>query len=79
MDKFDQKGIQKLNNVYEDDIKTLKTRLEKLTDMSKDYTNFSGISKGMDGKVKFVIETAEVLYRLPYEAYCFLFSIYWHH
>ena len=60
MDKFDQKGIQKLNNVYEDDIKTLKTRLEKLTDMSKDYTNFSGISKGMDGKVKFVIETAEV-------------------
>lgn len=60
MDKFDQKGIQKLNNVYEDDIKTLKTRLEKLTDMSKDYTNFSGISKGMDGNVKFVIETAEV-------------------
>lgn len=60
MDKFDQKGIQKLNNVYEDDIKTLKTRLEKLTDMSKDYTNFSGLSKGMDGKVKFVIETAEV-------------------
>lgn len=60
MDKFDQKGIQILNNVYEDDIKTLKTRLEKLTDMSKDYTNFSGISKGMDGKVKFVIETAEV-------------------
>lgn len=60
MDKFNQKGIQKLNNVYEDDIKTLKTRLEKLTDMSKDYTNFSGISKGMDGKVKFVIETAEV-------------------
>ena len=60
MDKFDQKGIQKLNNVYEDDIKTLKTRLEKLTDMSKDYTNFSGISKGMNGKVKFVIETAEV-------------------
>lgn len=60
MDKFDQKGIQKLNNVYEDDIKTLKTKLEKLTDMSKDYTNFSGISKGMDGKVKFVIETAEV-------------------
>lgn len=60
MDKFDQKGIQKLNNVYEGDIKTLKTRLEKLTDMSKDYTNFSGISKGMDGKVKFVIETAEV-------------------
>ena len=60
MDKFDQKGIQKLNNVFEDDIKTLKTRLEKLTDMSKDYTNFSGISKGMDGKVKFVIETAEV-------------------
>lgn len=60
MDKFDQKGIQKLNNVYEDDIKTLKTRLEKLTDLSKDYTNFSGLSKGMDGNVKFVIETAEV-------------------
>ena len=60
MDKFDQKGIQKLNNVYEDDIKTLKTRLDTLTAMSKDYTTFSGISKGMDGKVKFVIETAEV-------------------
>ena len=57
---LDDAAYAPLNNVYEDDIKTLKTRLEKLTDMSKDYTNFSGLSKGMDGKVKFVIETAEV-------------------
>ena len=60
MNRFDREGIQKLNQVYEEDMKTMKNRLEKLVDMSKDYTNFSGISEGMDGNVKFVIETAEV-------------------
>lgn len=60
MNIFDREGIQKLNQVYEEDMKTMKDRLEKLVDMSKDYTNFSGISEGMDGNVKFVIETAEV-------------------
>lgn len=60
MNIFDREGIQKLNQVYEEDMKTMKNRLEKLVDMSKDYTNFSGISEGMDGNVKFVIETAEV-------------------
>ena len=60
MNRFDREGIQKLNQVYEEDMKTMKNRLEKLVDMSKEYTNFSGISEGMDGNVKFVIETAEV-------------------
>lgn len=60
MNRFDREGIQKLNQVYEEDMKTMKNRLEKLVHMSKDYTNFSGISEGMDGNVKFVIETAEV-------------------
>ena len=58
--KFSREGIQKLNDVYEDDVKTLIDRVRALADAGKEYNNFSGIGKGMAGDVKFVIETASV-------------------
>lgn len=58
--KFSREGIQKLNDVYEDDFKTLLDRVRAVVDAGKDYNNFSGIGKGMDGDVKFVIETESV-------------------
>lgn len=58
--KFSKEGIQKLNEVYEDDFKTLLDRLRAIVDAGRDYNNFSGIGKGMDGDVKFIIETEAV-------------------
>lgn len=58
--KFSKEGIQKLNDVYEDDFRTLLDRVKALVDAGRDYNNFSGIGNGMDGDVKFVIETESV-------------------
>ncbi|MCM1245958.1 MAG: hypothetical protein NC293_09990 [Roseburia sp.] len=60
MNQFDKEGIQEINKMYEEDFADLKDRLSALLDISKEYTNFSGIGDGMDGDVKFIIETAEV-------------------
>ncbi len=60
MSRFDREGIQEINSMYEDDFQNLKDRLNALLDISKEYTNFSGIDDGMDGEVKFIIETAEI-------------------
>lgn len=60
MDKFNREGILEINKMYEEDFADLKGRLSALLDISKEYTNFSGIDDGMDGEVKFIIETAEI-------------------
>lgn len=60
MDRFDSEGIQEINTKYEEDFRSLKDRLSALLDMSKEYNNFSGIGDGMDGDVKFIIETEEI-------------------
>ena len=60
MERFDREGIQEINKRYEDDFISLKDRLEALLDISREYTNFSGIGDGMDGEVKFIIETKEI-------------------
>lgn len=60
MSQFDREGIQEINKMYEDDFVALKDHLQALLDISKEYTNFSGIGDGMDGEVKFIIETAEI-------------------
>jgi len=60
IDEFNKKGIVKLTDKYEDDIKPLISRLRATLDAGKEYKNFSGISKNMDGEVKFIIETEAV-------------------
>lgn len=60
MKKFDREGIQEINRIYEDDFEGLKDRLSALLDISGEYTNFTGIGDGMDGEVKFIIETEEI-------------------
>ncbi len=60
MSDFNEEGITKLNNVYEDDFKGLLDRLEAICDAGRDYRSFSGIHDSMDGEVKFIIETASI-------------------
>ena len=60
MSEFNDEGIEKLNDAYEDDFKGLLNRLKAIREVGKDYRSFSGIHHSMDGEVKFVIETASV-------------------
>lgn len=60
LDKFNDEGIEKLNNVYEEDVKEMMDRLDAVLSAGKDYKSYSGIGKKMDGEVKFIIETEAV-------------------
>ena len=55
-----KKGIDKLNEIYEDDVKKLVNRLKVMKEAGEDYTSFSGIGNSMTGKVNFIIKTEAV-------------------
>ncbi len=58
--EFDEKGIKKLVDVYNNDVAGLIERIKVISGVSKNYNNFSGISDDMEGKVKFIYRTEEV-------------------
>lgn len=60
MEEFNRKGVNKLNNIYEDDVKSILDRLDAIIEAGKQYKSFSGLGAGMDGEVKFIIETDAV-------------------
>ena len=60
MIQFNEEGIEKLVSVFDGDIDALLDKANELLDASKEYKNFSGIADGMDGSVKFIIETAAI-------------------
>lgn len=60
LNKFNKEGIEKLNDVYEEDVKEMMDRLDAIISVGKDYKSYSGIGKNMDGEVKFIIETEAV-------------------
>ncbi len=55
MTKFDQEGIQTLNNLVNNKLKSTADKTKRLTQLAHDYNNFSGISKDGDGEVKFIL------------------------
>ena len=54
MIQFNEEGIEKLVSVFDGDIDALLDKANELLDASKEYKNFSGISDGMDGSLKFI-------------------------
>ncbi|WP_343208059.1 hypothetical protein [Anaerolentibacter hominis] len=60
MKEFDRTGIQKLKSLFGDDLGELSDRLDSLQKKASAYQSFSGIASGMEGSVKFVIETSEI-------------------
>lgn len=52
---FNEDGIKKICNYINGDIKNLTTRVQKLTDLSKEYNNFTMIDGENDGNVKFIM------------------------
>ena len=57
MIRFDKDGIQKLTDAFGGDTEGLLDKVNEMLDASRAYKNFSGISDGMDGEVKFVFVT----------------------
>ena len=57
MDEFNREGIDKLNNIYNNDLQSVLKRLDAIIDAGKKYNNFSGLDANMKGNVKFIIET----------------------
>ena len=52
---FNEEGIKKICNYINGDVKDLTTRAQKLTDLSKDYNNFTILDGENDGEVKFIM------------------------
>ena len=55
--EFNEKGVSKLLDAVNGDLKGLYTRVKATADVSKDYKSFSGLSDEMDGQVKFIYRT----------------------
>ena len=63
MEKFSQEGIQTLADAVTDllgSADTLHDRLSAVNDAAEDYQSFGGISKQMEGSVKFILSTEEI-------------------
>lgn len=60
MEKFDREGTSKLKSTVEDELGDVLDRFDALTSDDCTYTTFSGKDSGMEGNVKFVIETEAI-------------------
>ncbi len=57
LQEFDEKGIQKLVDAVEGDLKQLVLRLQAAVEAAQAYQTFAGLAEGMDGTVRFVYKT----------------------
>lgn len=55
--EFDEKGISKIVNVFDGDLRSLTERMKAIKSVSQNYRSFSGILDDMDGQVKFFFRT----------------------
>lgn len=58
--KFNSEGIKKICEFINGDVKDIMTRIEKLDDLSKKYNNFTLLSEGNNGDVKFIMITDDL-------------------
>lgn len=52
---FNEKGIKKICNYINGDLKNMSERVEKLTELSKEYNNFTMLNGENKGNVKFIM------------------------
>lgn len=60
MSEFKTSGIDKLTDVFHNDIQSVKSRIDTMSELGKKYKSFAGIKEGMNGSTKFIIETEGV-------------------
>ena len=53
--KFNEEGIEKICDYINGDVKDVADRAEKLTELSKEYNNFTMLNEGNEGEVKFIM------------------------
>ncbi|MEE8721732.1 MAG: hypothetical protein SOI38_01895 [Eggerthellaceae bacterium] len=58
--EFNEEAIQQIVDAFDGNLGELSDRVDAIVDAGKDYQNFSGITDGTKGSVKFVIETDAV-------------------
>ncbi len=58
--EFNEKGIERITEAVEGELEGLVERVRVMSDLSKKYYNYSGISDDMNGQVKFIIRTEEI-------------------
>ena len=52
---FNEQGIKKICNYINGDLRDITERTEKLTELSKEYNNFTMLNDGNEGEVKFIM------------------------
>lgn len=58
--QLDEQGLQRLNQLTEEELKGLSHRLKATVELSRQYCNFSGLDASMEGQVRFLYRTAEI-------------------
>ena len=61
MTKFNDTGIKKLSDIAKGDLASVPARAKAAIEISRGYRNFSGISGQMNGSVKFIYRTEEIV------------------
>jgi len=60
MIKFNEEGIDKLTEVFDTDLDSMKQRIQAISDAGRAYNSFGGSDEKEDSSVKFIIESAEI-------------------
>ena len=57
MQEYKEEAIDKLTDLFNGDISGVTDRIDAMTNLAKEYRSFAGISDGVSGTTKFIIET----------------------
>lgn len=57
MQEYKEEAIDKLIDLFNGDISGVTDRIDAMTNLAKEYQSFAGISDGVSGTTKFIIET----------------------
>ena len=58
--QFNEQGISKIVKLMDNDLGKVAVRLKAAVDVSKRYKSYSGLTKDMDGEVKFIYKTPDL-------------------
>lgn len=57
MQEYKEEAIDKLTNLFNGDISGVTDRIDAMSNLAREYKSFAGISDGVSGTTKFIIET----------------------
>lgn len=60
MSEFKTSGIDRLTDVFDNDIQSVRSRIDVMSELGRNYRSFAGIKEDMNGSTKFIIETEGV-------------------